>query len=71
MITGTVGKDGLPTVLLAVAGQTWRATIDTGFNGDLELSHHLAPLVNPRFFARGRSILAGGQSVEEDHYLVE
>ncbi len=42
MIQGTVTTDGIPTVSLVVAGKTWPATVDTGFNGDLELPEAIA-----------------------------
>jgi hypothetical protein len=32
-----VTDEGEPVIMLTVAGQTWSATIDTGFNGELEL----------------------------------
>lgn len=48
MIVGTVTDNGLPTTLLSVAGQTWQATIDTAFNGDLELPEALRSAVNAR-----------------------
>jgi predicted aspartyl protease len=71
MLIGSVDADGVPVLLLLVAGRTWRATIDTGFNGDLELPYLLGPSVNARLFARGQAILAGGQRVEEDQYQVD
>lgn len=71
MIAGRVTDDGEPVVMLDVAGQPWSATIDTGFNGDLELPDTLRPFVNARFFARTRSFLAAGQSIEEDAYWVD
>ena len=71
MIVGTVDSDGAPTVLLAVAGKTWPAIIDTGFNGDLELPEALQSLLNARFKGRTLSILAGGQSIFEDAYTVD
>ncbi len=40
MIHGTVSDAGVPTITLSVAGQEWSATIDTGFNGYLELLKH-------------------------------
>lgn len=36
-MTGTVTDDGVPIIMLPVAGQMWPGIIDTGFNGDLEL----------------------------------
>ena len=52
MITGTVTDDGIPMIMLPVAGQLWRGIIDTGFNGDLELPESLRSLVNARFIGR-------------------
>jgi predicted aspartyl protease len=57
--------------MLMVGGATWRAIIDTGFNGDLELPARLRPSVNARFICRSRSLLAGGQIIEEDTYVVD
>ena len=71
MIQGIVDEKGLPVITLVIGGQEWKATIDTGFNGDLELPYALGPSVNPRFFGQGLSLLAGGQSLEEEHYLVD
>ncbi len=71
MILGTVTNDSVPTVLLPVGVQTWPATIDTGFNGDLELPNSLHALVNARFLNRTLSLLAGGQIIDEDTYLVD
>jgi predicted aspartyl protease len=71
VIVGTVNDAGIPTIALTVAGLTWSATIDTGFNGDLELPTLLRPFVNARFIGHVLSLLAGGQSVEEDTYRVD
>lgn len=71
MIVGTVTSDDVPVVRLVVAGQTWAATIDTGFNGDLELPEVLRAFLNARWIGRDRSLLAAGQSVVEDRYSVE
>jgi predicted aspartyl protease len=71
MIEGLVEDDGWPVVHLPVAGRRWRATIDTGFKGDLELPYTLGPSVRARFFGHGRADLAGAQSVEEEYYLVD
>ena len=71
MITGTVTDEGSPTVFLTVAGQTWPAVVDTGFNGDLELPEPLRPHVNPRYQTQAVSLLASGQTVVEDVYLVD
>src|SRR5215831_3087610 len=71
VLTGTVTDDGLPQLLLTVAGQSWPATIDTGFNGALELPNHLRQAVNARFIGRIQVALGGGQHMEEDLYLVD
>jgi predicted aspartyl protease len=71
VIAGTVTDSEVPIIILLVAGQTWQAIIDTGFNGDLELPEALRAAVRPRFIGRISSALAGGQRLEEDVYLVE
>jgi predicted aspartyl protease len=70
MIEGRV-VGGIPLVTVTINGVNWNAILDTGFNGDLELPVSLANSLNPRYFGRGKSILAGGQSVEEDHFFVD
>ena len=47
------------------------AVIDTGFNGDVELPAALRDDLAGRFVGRVTSLLAAGQVVEEDLYLVE
>src|SRR5260370_31053071 len=71
MIVGNVDEDGVAFITLVVAGQEWRAIIDSGFNGDLELPDALRPFVNPRFRAQTISILGGGQTILEDYYVVD
>lgn len=71
MIVGTVTDDGVPVIMLLVADQTWPGIIDTGFNGDVELPDTLRPALHPQFIGRISSVLAGGQRVEEDVYLVD
>ena len=70
MITGSVSEDGVPLLAISVADHEWRATIDTGFNGDLELPEPLRPFVNPRFVGRTRFLLGAGQTAVEDTFLV-
>ena len=70
-MAGTVTHDGVPIIMLLVAGQTWPGIIDTGFNGDVELPETLRLALRPRFIGRIASVLAGGQRVEEDAYLVD
>lgn len=71
MIEGIVNEAGIPTISLTIGEREWLATVDTGFNGDLELPYSIGTTVSARYFGRGLSLLAGDQSVEEDHYLVE
>jgi len=71
VITGVVSDDGVPLITLELAGRQWAATIDTGFNGDLELPEELQGRLNDQPAGRVRSALAGGQIIEEDAYLVE
>ena len=71
MILGVVSVQGLPTIILPISGQDWPATIDTGFNGDVELPDALRDTLNARFVGRATVALAGGQSVDEDVYLVD
>ena len=61
----------MPFILLPIAGREWKAIIDTGFNGDLELPEALASLIKLRYIGRGTSLLAGNQAIEEDQFLVE
>jgi predicted aspartyl protease len=46
------------------------ATIDTGFNGYLELPESLWDVVSPKFIGQSQSLLAGGHVVTEDQYAV-
>ena len=71
MILGVVSVHGLPTIILPIAGRDWPATIDTGFNGDLELPEVLRDPLSAHFVGRATVALAGGQSVEENVYLVD
>ena len=71
MIQGTVSDDGVPIITLPIDNQNWRAIIDTGFNGDLELPEFLRHSLNARYVGRVTSALAGGQTIEESVYLVD
>ena len=72
MIQGVVSPQGVPTILLPIANQEWPATIDTGFNGDLELPEALRASVNiVDRIGLTEFALAGGQTIEEDVHLVE
>ena len=70
MIQGTVSDTGVPTIPLSIAGQEWAATIDTGFNGDLELPETLRGALNPQYIGEVISVLAGGQTIKEELYRV-
>jgi predicted aspartyl protease len=70
-MTGLVDAELVPVLLLPVAGQEWRAVIDTGFNGDLDLPESLRPSVNPRPIGQSVSELASGQTILEELYLVD
>ena len=70
MIQGTVSDIGVPTITLSIAGQEWATTIDTGFNGDLELPETLREALNPRYIGEVISVLAGGQTLEEKLYRI-
>lgn len=71
MIQGVVSLNGLPMIQVQVANQEWAATIDTGFNGDLELPEALRALVNAEYQGPLTFALAGGQTIREDVYLVK
>lgn len=71
MIHGTVSEDGVPVIELEIAGQRWTAIIDSGFNGDLELPTHLQGKISAQFAGRAKSLLAAGQQIEEDVFLVD
>lgn len=71
MILKEVSEDGVPVIKIAIDGKDWSATIDTGFNGDLELPEQLRDRVKARYVGRVSSALAGGKIIEEDAYLVD
>jgi len=64
-MAGTVTLDDIPVVMLPVAGKSWMAIIDTGFNGDLELPELLRTHFSPRSRGEVVSALAAGQLVTE------
>ena len=70
MIQGIVSDTGVPTITLSIAEQEWTATIDTGFNGDLELPEALRKALNPQYIGEVISVLAGGQTIVEELYQV-
>ena len=70
MIQGTVSDTGVPTITLSITGQEWAGTIDTGFNGDLELPEALREALSPQYMGEVTSILVGGQTIVEELYRV-
>jgi predicted aspartyl protease len=70
LIEGYIDQLGVPVIDIQFAGRTWVATLDTGFNGYLELPDELLGIVDARFLGRADSLLAGGNVVTEDHYEV-
>lgn len=71
MIVGTVTARRIPMISITIDGVSYRAVIDTGFNGDLELPESLRAQVAARLLAQSLSHLAGGVSIVEDIYLVD
>jgi predicted aspartyl protease len=70
VIEGTIAEDGVPVIEVEMGGR-WRAIMDTGFNGDLELPARLRPDVNAQFVGRASSLLAANVQIEEDVFLVD
>jgi predicted aspartyl protease len=70
-VIGAVNDEGEPFLQLSIAGRDWRAVVDTGFNGDLELPISLLSQIPSRYNGQILSILAGGQKVVEASYRVE
>ncbi len=68
---GTVTDERVPVVELLLNGREWRAVIDTGFNGYLELPESLRAAVKARFIGHLESALAAGQTIVEENYIVE
>ncbi|HEX7376698.1 MAG TPA: hypothetical protein VF278_06275 [Pirellulales bacterium] len=71
LIAGHITQEGIPAIDIQIGNQAWRAIIDTGFNGDLELPEPLRSYVNARFVGRVGSLLAANQRIEEDVFLVD
>lgn len=60
MIAGFVAEDGVPTISLEVGGTDFRAVVDTGFNGGLELPLKLKETVNAHPIGERWAELAAG-----------
>jgi predicted aspartyl protease len=71
LIDGNVTENGVLAIDVQLGGQRWRAIVDTGFNGELELPERLRPHVNAQFVGRASSLLAADQRIEEDVFLVD
>lgn len=71
MIVGTVTEDGIPYLMIEVAGRQWTAVVDTGFNGDLELPDALLDSVSATLIGPIESVLAANQNIVEDLYAVD
>jgi predicted aspartyl protease len=70
VIAGKVSADGVPFISIPISGQEWQATIDTGFNGELELPEGLRSSITIPYIGQTRFSLAAGQTSIEDTYLV-
>ena len=70
MIEGTVTDDGIPVIMLEIAGQQLTAVIDTGFNGDLELPQSIMTNLELTSLGPDQSVLAAGQEVIETLYAI-
>ena len=70
MIVGGVTPDGEPIIELILDARLWRAVVDTGFNGYLELPDVLQMALNPRYLYDSVSLLAAGQSIVEQVFEV-
>jgi predicted aspartyl protease len=70
VIVGTVDEHDVPSISLNIAGRLYRAIIDTGFNGDLELPESLRKHLRPEYLTQVTSYLAGGVTIQEDLYRV-
>jgi predicted aspartyl protease len=71
MLEGVVDDSGLPTLELEIGGRLWKAVVDTGFNGDLELPYAIGPYVEAEFIGTGLFALGGGQQSVEETYRVQ
>jgi predicted aspartyl protease len=67
-MTGEIDETGTPIIRLSIADQEWIATIDTGFNGDLELPEQLADVFTAEYAGESSTTLGGGVVIEEELY---
>jgi predicted aspartyl protease len=71
VVKGEVTSDGEVVASIEIAGRTRRAVIDTGFTGDLQLPGDLFESLNPTFRGKVESVLANGEIIEKDIFLVD
>jgi len=67
-MTGETDETGTPIIRLSIADQEWIATIDTGFNGDLELPEQLADVFTAEYAGESSTTVGGGVVIEEELY---
>jgi predicted aspartyl protease len=68
MIEGEVTSDGVPQIVLHVAGRDWAAIVDTGFNGDLQLPDDVRDELDLVWVGPITSELASGQEIVQDAF---
>ncbi|MGD9857219.1 MAG: hypothetical protein AB7U20_19920 [Planctomycetaceae bacterium] len=71
MIEGWITGDDVPQIELPIAGASWMAVVDTGFNGYMELPQALLEQLDAEYQGEAFSLLAGGQSISEKVYLID
>src|SRR5437773_824526 len=71
MIRGEIDSARVPCIRLRLGGRVWKALIDTGFNGDLELPDGLMPFVNAIPHSTIASHWAAGLTVRETQFVVQ
>jgi predicted aspartyl protease len=71
MIEGEVNEDGVPQIPFSIAGREWQATVDSGFNGALELPAFIQRSIDAVRIGPVVSELAGGVTIVEEAFLVE
>lgn len=70
MIIGAVDGEGVPAIQITIGDREYRAVVDTGFNGDLELPANLRDRFETRSLGEHSCILAAGQTVVEELFLI-
>jgi predicted aspartyl protease len=70
-MTGEVDGRGTPVIRLDIAGQTWTAIIDTGFDGFVHLPSVLASEFKSRLWGEADVTLSNGQIVRQKLFILE